>query len=1026
MRPSFPRSVTIRLLAVFLVALMLTMTLSVVAQQSGVLRRMDNDQDSRIGDPERQPNTILDSFASPLFAAMDDGIDISVRYRCVTSQGGNDDNCGIGTTSGAGDTTRSIMVRYLTNGTTPTSTQGRVTHLTAQSQIIANNDLTFTGTIPAADTSDLADGAEVRWIVYANLTSSDDPDNKVRDPVDVSGEPYYALRADTSTPTVSLTDGARAVARQSDAGVWYLVTPGTTAADKAPQIKVTLHDDPSGSPIQLGAHAFFLRDENLTGEFDHLTGESDAHNQVFDLDYADVDQFTAGSANRLDVVAEDGVGHRLDTTAAGSPPAAWVALDESAPGFVDAQLELPSGHESSLVAPGVGLRVYANVTDTLGNRSDGSQVSTPKELMQVFATLRAGTAQEFADGNTTEESPAVPLPFNATCDCYHSPNVSIPQDWSTSGVVHAHIEAFDIIANGGEGNADGTASVDLAAPVMTPLEPLGGNETSGFSQDARVEFRVRIVDPGDTDPWNGPNTEDSDNLGVKQDSVRLIYSIADGPDRTSTMEAKSAEDTWAVFRTFNPEDRVRYRFTAEDFAGNTVRYPQTGTLSLQVDQVGPTVLAVSSAEYLGQDGTFRFAARDAGSGVDATGADLFWRESGTSGPFTEVAMTTLDEAPAEFENETDIPLSDYTFFEGAIPASARQDGATIEYYARVADQIGNTGTFGSITSPESALVDLTAPSNVTFDVDSTVNTARFTVGWSASDNQGEGTGSGIKDYTIQFRIGEAGKWVTLPELKETTATSFEMCALAQATYEFRGFARDNALNAGPLPDSAQTSTFVAADDSCAEAPSIEVTKPLSGATLSGAVRIEWTAGSTTFPPGEIVYKVQAGRGGEFQTIADGLAGADNYTWNTVPRSASEVCLEDGSYTLRVVARDPSGLEAVGTVESITLQNGISDCATRDLDGDGLPDEWEFAHFGNLAQGADDDQDGDGATNMEEFRAGTDPANAGSKPPTTPTGGGETPEEPEQAGVGWNNWYILVVLTFVGVLVAYVVGITRRW
>ena len=46
--------------------------------------------------------------------------------------------------------------------------------------------------------------------------------------------------------------------------------------------------------------------------------------------------------------------------------------------------------------------------------------------------------------------------------------------------------------------------------------------------------------------------------------------------------------------------------------------------------------------------------------------------------------------------------------------------------------------------------------------------------------------------------------------------------------------------------------------------------------------------------------------------------------------------------------------------------------TADSDGDGLPDEWELAYFGNLAQGPNDDPDGDGRTNAEEFANGTNP------------------------------------------------------
>jgi hypothetical protein len=49
----------------------------------------------------------------------------------------------------------------------------------------------------------------------------------------------------------------------------------------------------------------------------------------------------------------------------------------------------------------------------------------------------------------------------------------------------------------------------------------------------------------------------------------------------------------------------------------------------------------------------------------------------------------------------------------------------------------------------------------------------------------------------------------------------------------------------------------------------------------------------------------------------------------------------------------------------------------DTDGDGLPDDWEMFYFGNLDQGATDDPDGDGVSNLAEYRAGTDPTKADS-------------------------------------------------
>src|SRR6185436_12568825 len=46
--------------------------------------------------------------------------------------------------------------------------------------------------------------------------------------------------------------------------------------------------------------------------------------------------------------------------------------------------------------------------------------------------------------------------------------------------------------------------------------------------------------------------------------------------------------------------------------------------------------------------------------------------------------------------------------------------------------------------------------------------------------------------------------------------------------------------------------------------------------------------------------------------------------------------------------------------------------TLDSDGDGLPDEWELAWFGDLNATPDGDPDGDGQSNAQELANGTNP------------------------------------------------------
>ncbi len=69
-----------------------------------------------------------------------------------------------------------------------------------------------------------------------------------------------------------------------------------------------------------------------------------------------------------------------------------------------------------------------------------------------------------------------------------------------------------------------------------------------------------------------------------------------------------------------------------------------------------------------------------------------------------------------------------------------------------------------------------------------------------------------------------------------------------------------------------------------------------------------------------------------------------------------------------VASNPATFVITGATEAVAHYLP----ANFDSDGDGLPDWWELHYFGNLAQDANDDPDGDDFTNAMEYANGTDP------------------------------------------------------
>lgn len=76
--------------------------------------------------------------------------------------------------------------------------------------------------------------------------------------------------------------------------------------------------------------------------------------------------------------------------------------------------------------------------------------------------------------------------------------------------------------------------------------------------------------------------------------------------------------------------------------------------------------------------------------------------------------------------------------------------------------------------------------------------------------------------------------------------------------------------------------------------------------------------------------------------------------------------QNTEFTYQVRAHDYAG-NLSPLSERITVRT-----AAEDLDGNGLPDDWERQNFGRTGVDPNDDPDGDGLTNMQEYLAGTHP------------------------------------------------------
>ncbi|MEK7951484.1 autotransporter-associated beta strand repeat-containing protein [Luteolibacter soli] len=94
----------------------------------------------------------------------------------------------------------------------------------------------------------------------------------------------------------------------------------------------------------------------------------------------------------------------------------------------------------------------------------------------------------------------------------------------------------------------------------------------------------------------------------------------------------------------------------------------------------------------------------------------------------------------------------------------------------------------------------------------------------------------------------------------------------------------------------------------------------------------------------------------------------------------------------------AGIPVGTTAHLSTTTAGQVTLVIDDTDEDGLPDSWEQANFGNLTQTANGDKDGDGTSNLAEYRLGLNPSSGTSSFKSTVSPNGRTITWPSANGI----------------------------
>jgi Big-like domain-containing protein/fibronectin type III domain protein len=312
-------------------------------------------------------------------------------------------------------------------------------------------------------------------------------------------------------------------------------------------------------------------------------------------------------------------------------------------------------------------------------------------------------------------------------------------------------------------------------------------------------------------------------------------------------------------------------------------------LALSALYTGCTGLTSAGSAKPGGSTPLSFSSSPATSSISSNAATIGW---GTTVP-----------ASSQIDYGTTSAYGSQTFLDGnmvtshAEPLSGLQ--ASQMYHYRVTSKDGNNNAVTSVdyTFTTSAAPDTTPPTvSITSPANGVTVSGTITVSANATDN--------VAVASVQFQVdgGNTGSPVTAAPytylLNTTTLTkgSHTLTAVAKDT-------SNNAATSSPVTVTVNNNTT-----SDTTPPTVSITSPANGASVSGTITVSATATDPDSPVSYVQFQVDGGNTGGQVTAAP-------YTI-----SLDTTKLSNASHTLKAIAADPAGNTGNSTTVTVTVNN----------------------------------------------------------------------------------------------------------